>query len=247
MRFLAPAALLLLLAFFAASEFALIRLRPTRVQLLEADGERGATAVARLQRRLRRALVATQLGMTLALVALGWSGRGLAERWGSGAAGRWLGQVWLDVLVFLGLVVLATLLGGLVPKAWVLHRPEATALRLAPVLEAVMRSLGPVLVLLERLGNGLLRLLGLPRNWDELVPALSAGELETPPLHAEGESVSKCLQSALIFELKTTQARDDHGPSPVNSPADSAGLPTHRNYSHHPRWDQQHPPRLLFQ
>ena len=56
----APAALLLLLAFFAASEFALIRLRPTRVQLLEADGERGARAVARLQRRLRRALLATQ-------------------------------------------------------------------------------------------------------------------------------------------------------------------------------------------
>ena len=210
MRFLAPAALLLLLAFFAASEFALIRLRPTRVQLLEADGERGATAVARLQRRLRRALVATQLGMTLALVALGWSGRGLAERWGNGAAGRWLGQVWLDVLVFLGLVVLATLLGGLVPKAWVLHRPESTALRLAPVLEAVMRSLGPVLVLLERLGNGLLRLLGLPRNWDELVPALSAGELETL---IESNSVIGLMPDERdmlegLFSLRDTQVRE---------------------------------------
>jgi len=77
MRLLAPAALLALLAllaFFAAAEFALIRLRPTRVQLLEADGCPGASAVARLQRRLRRALVATQLGMTLALIAIGWSG-----------------------------------------------------------------------------------------------------------------------------------------------------------------------------
>ncbi len=82
MRFLAPAALLALLAFFAAGEFALIRLRPSLVQLLEADGHPGARSVARLQQRLRRALVATQLGMTLALVALGWTGRGLAERWG---------------------------------------------------------------------------------------------------------------------------------------------------------------------
>ena len=210
MRFLAPAALLLLLAFFAASEFALIRLRPTRVQLLEADGERGATAVARLQRRLRRALVATQLGMTLALVALGWCGRGLAERWGSGAAGRWLGQAWLDVLVFVALVLVATLLGGLVPKAWVLHRPEATALRLAPVLEAVMRSLGPLLVLLERLGNGLLRLLGLPRNWDELVPALSAGELETL---IESNSVIGLMPDERdmlegLFSLRDTQVRE---------------------------------------
>jgi CBS domain containing-hemolysin-like protein len=210
MRFLAPAALLFLLAFFAASEFALIRLRPTRVQLLEADGERGATAVGRLQRRLRRALVATQLGMTLALVALGWTGRGLAERWGRGSAGAWLGQAWLDVLVFVGLVVLATLLGGLLPKAWVLHRPEASALRLAPVLEAVMRSLGPLLVLLERLGNGLLRLLGLPRNWDELVPALSAGELETL---IESNSVIGLMPDERdmlegLFSLRDTQVRE---------------------------------------
>ena len=210
MRFLAPAALLLLLAFFAASEFALIRLRPTRVQLLEADGKRGATAVARLQRRLRRALVATQLGMTLSLVALGWTGRGLAERWAGGSVGVWLGQAWLDVLVFVGLVVLATLLGGLVPKAWVLHRPEASALRLAPVLEAVMRSLGPLLVLLERMGNGLLRLLGLPRNWDELVPTLSAGELETL---IESNSVIGLMPDERdmlegLFSLRDTQVRE---------------------------------------
>jgi CBS domain containing-hemolysin-like protein len=163
-----------------------------------------------LQRRLRRALVATQLGMTLALVALGWTGRGLAERWGRGSAGAWLGQAWLDVLVFVGLVVLATLLGGLLPKAWVLHRPEASALRLAPVLEAVMRSLGPLLVLLERLGNGLLRLLGLPRNWDELVPALSAGELETL---IESNSVIGLMPDERdmlegLFSLRDTQVRE---------------------------------------
>ena len=154
MRLFLPAALLFLLAFFAASEFALIRLRPSRFQLLEEDGAPGAAAVARLQRRLRRALVATQLGMTLALVALGWTGRGLAERWGQSAAASQ--QVWLDVAVFVTLVLLATLLGGLVPKAWVLHRPEASALQLAPLLEALHRTLAPLLVLLERLGDCLL-------------------------------------------------------------------------------------------
>jgi CBS domain containing-hemolysin-like protein len=134
----------------------------------------------------------------------------LAERWGRGSAGAWLGQAWLDVLVFVGLVVLATLLGGLVPKAWVLHRPEASALRLAPVLEAVMRSLGPLLALLERLGNGLLRLLGLPRNWDELVPALSAGELETL---IESNSVIGLMPDERdmlegLFSLRDTQVRE---------------------------------------
>ena len=206
MRFLAPAALLILLAFFAASEFALIRLRPTRVQLLQEDGHAGASAVARLQRRLRRALVATQLGMAMALLALGWSGRALAERLSTASSQ----QVWWDFGVFAVLVLLSTLVGGLVPKAWVLHRPEATALRLAPVLENLIRTLAPFLAVVERLGDGVLRLLGLPRNWDQLVPALSAGELETL---IESDSVTGLMPDERdmlegLFSLRDTQVRE---------------------------------------
>ncbi len=208
MRFLAPAALLALLAFFAAGEFALIRLRPSLVQLLEADGHPGARSVARLQHRLRRALVATQLGMTLALVALGWTGRGLAERWARSSPATT--QAWVDLAVFLVLVLVATLVGGLVPKAWVLHRPEASALKLAPLLEALSRTLAPLLVVLERLGDALLRLLGLPRNWDELVPALSAGELESL---IESDSVTGLMPDERnilegLFSLRDTQVRE---------------------------------------
>jgi CBS domain containing-hemolysin-like protein len=136
-----------------------------------------------LQFRLRRVLVATQLGAALALVALGWAGRGVAEQLvlALKAAGfrAVVPQGAADVVVFLVVVLLATLFGGLVPKAWVLHRPEASALRLAPLLDSVSRTLAPLLSLIERVNGLLLRLLGLPRNWDELVPVLSAGELET--------------------------------------------------------------------
>ncbi|MEY2643883.1 MAG: hypothetical protein RLZZ611_532 [Cyanobacteriota bacterium] len=210
MRLLAPAALLVLLAFFAAAEFSLIRLRPTRVQLLAADGCAGAAAVARLQRRLRRALVATQLGMTLALIALGWNGRDLAERLVDVAPLTAVPQVWLDAAVFLVLVLVATLLGGLLPKAWVLHRPEATALRLAPLLEALGGSLAPLLLVIERFADGLLRLVGLPRHWDQLVPALTAGELETL---IESNSVSGLMPDERdmlegLFSLRDTQVRE---------------------------------------
>ena len=180
------------------------------MQLLEADGRPGAAAVARLQRRLRRALVATQLGMTLALLALGWSGRSLAERWSQLAAEHGLGQGWLDAAVFLGLVLLATLLGGLLPKAWVLHQPEATALRLAPLLEGLGRTLAPLLLVVERLTDLLLRLLGLPRQWDQLVPALSAGELETL---IESDSVTGLMPDERdmlegLISLRDTQVRE---------------------------------------
>ena len=180
---LALAVLLALLAFFAAGEFALIRLRPSRVRQLEEAGEPGAHAVAKLQFRLRRVLVATQLGAALALVALGWAGRGVAEQLvmalKSAGSHAVVPQGAVDGVVFLLVVLLATLFGGLVPKAWVLHRPEASALRLAPLLDSVSRTLAPLLSLIERVNGLLLRLLGLPRNWDELVPVLSAGELET--------------------------------------------------------------------
>ena len=180
---LALAVLLALLAFFAAGEFSLIRLRPSRVRQLEEAGEPGAHAVAKLQFRLRRVLVATQLGAALALVALGWAGRGVAEQLvlALKAAGfrAVVPRGAAAVVVFLVVVLLATLFGGLVPKAWVLHRPEASALRLAPLLDSVSRTLAPLLSLIERVNGLLLRLLGLPRNWDELVPVLSAGELET--------------------------------------------------------------------
>jgi len=178
MRTLALAALLALMAFFAAAEFALIRIRPSRVQQLREDAIPGAEAVVRLQRRLRRVLVATQLGAVLALLAVGWTGRGLAGELGLTLASS-AGQAWIDALTFLVLVLLATFIGGLLPKAWVLHRPEASALQLAPLLESLTRTLAPLLLLIERITGVLLRLLGLPRNWDELVPVLSAGELET--------------------------------------------------------------------
>ncbi|MEY3463220.1 MAG: hypothetical protein RLZZ468_998 [Cyanobacteriota bacterium] len=204
---LALAVLLALLAFFAAAELALIRLRPSRVQQLVEAGIARAASVARLQQRLRRALVATQLGAALVLVALGWAGRGLAER-----LALWLGwpQPGLDAGLFLLLVLLATLLGGLVPKAWVLHRPEASALQLAPLLESFSRTLAPLLSVIERLSAGLLRLLGLPRNWDELVPVLSAGELETL---IESGSVTGLMPDERnilegVFSLRDTLVRE---------------------------------------
>ena len=86
MRFLALATLLALMAFFAAGEFAVIRLRPSRVQQLQEADEPGASSVARLQQRLRRVLVATQLGAVLALLAVGWIGRGIAAELGRGLA-----------------------------------------------------------------------------------------------------------------------------------------------------------------
>ena len=207
MRLLLLIVLLLLPAFFAAVEVSLLRLRPSRVQVLTEEGVPGAPAVQRLQRRLRRALLMSQLGVTLSLVALGWVARGLGHQWWphDAQAGRW----W-DLLWFVLLVALATLLAGLLPRAWVLNRPERAALRLAPLLEVVMRVLRPLLTLLEGCGTVLLRLVGLTPRWDALVPGLTAGELETLIETGGVTGLRPDERNILegVFALRDTQVRE---------------------------------------
>ena len=163
-------------AFFAAAEVSLLRLRPSRVHELRDEGLPGAPAVERLQRRLRTSLLMTQFGTTLSLVALGWIAKGFGQRWWpiETPAGRWWDLAWFFVLV-----IFATLLSGLLPRALVLSRPEPAALQLAPVLETTMQVLRPLLSVLDAIASLLLRLVGLKTRWDALVPALTAGELET--------------------------------------------------------------------
>ena len=207
MRLLLLALLLVLPAFFAAAEIALLRLRPSRVEVLVEERQSGALPLQRLQRRLRRALTLSQLGSSLPLIALGWTGRSLGLRlWPEGTAGA----AWLDTVLFLTLVVMATLVAGLLPKAWVLSRPERAALSLGPMLEIVMRCLAPLLNLLEALASLMLRLVGLSPQWDELVPALSAGELETL---IDGGRVTGLFPDERnilegVFALRDTQVRE---------------------------------------
>ena len=207
MRLLLLAFLLVLPAFFAAAEVALLRLRPSRVEVLVEERQSGAVALQRLQRRLRRALTLSQLGSCLALIALGWAGRGLGfQLWPAGTSGA----AWLDVVLFLALVVLATLVAGLLPKAWVLSRPEPAALSLSPMLEVVMRCLAPLLNLMEAVAGLMLRVVGLRPQWDELVPALSAGELETLIDAGRVTGLFPDERNILegVFALRDTQVRE---------------------------------------
>src|SRR5690349_14198134 len=68
------ALLILLNAFFVASEFALVKIRPTRLEEMIRDGDGRARLALRITQRLDQYLSANQLGITLASLALGWIG-----------------------------------------------------------------------------------------------------------------------------------------------------------------------------
>jgi len=208
MRILLLLVLLALPAFFAAVEVALLRLRTSRVRVLNEQGVPGAAAVQRLQRRMRRALLMCQLGTSLSLLALGWTGSGLARDWwqaSGSAATRWWDLGW-----FLLLVWLSTLVAGLLPRAWVLNHPERAALSLAPVLEAVLRVLRPLLSLLDAVASLLLQIGGVSSRWDSLGSPITAGELETLIESGGVTGLRPDERNILegVFALRDTQVRE---------------------------------------
>ena len=74
LKLVAVAFLVLANGFFVAAEFALVSVRPTRIAELVAQGNPGALWVKKALENPDRVIAATQLGITLASLGLGWVG-----------------------------------------------------------------------------------------------------------------------------------------------------------------------------
>ena len=161
-------ALILLNAYFVATEFALVAVRRSQVQIWVSEGRRGARATAMALDRLDDAIAATQLGITLASIGLGFLGEpALAElikpaldAWGFDSSGALHGVaigVSFAIVTFLHVVV-----GELAPKALALDRPGPVALACARPLLWFGILFRPVISTMNRAGNLLLRAIGVP-------------------------------------------------------------------------------------
>lgn len=169
---LGMAALILLVltnAFFVAAEYSLVRIRRTRVAELAAQKKPNAAWVERLLRHLDRSIATTQLGITMAGLALGWVAEpalsGLIQpivelfpQVPQGSLSRGLSAA----LAFAVITGLTVVIGELTPKGIALHDPEATALLVARPLTFIGWIFRPFIALLTRAGNLVLKLLGLP-------------------------------------------------------------------------------------
>jgi putative hemolysin len=161
--------LLLLVAvngLFAMAEMAVVSSRRTRLEQLADEGSRGARAALRLLDDPTRFLSSVQIGITLIGVLAGvYSGATLAAPLGDWLAQWELVAEWAGtgayVVVVVGVTYLSVVVGELVPKRFALAHPEGTAALLAPVLEGVAWASAPLVWLLQRSTDLLLRLLGL--------------------------------------------------------------------------------------
>ena len=170
--------------FFVAAEFALVTVRRTRIEQLANEGNSRAKVVKGSFENLDRYIAGTQVGITLASLALGWIGEPalaglvvpLFETWGPGVSSTVAHTIAVAV-AFTIITFLHVILGELVPKSVALQKPEATALALAKPLAVAVTLFHPLIWSLNGLGNLLLRAIGL-KVASGLESVHSAKELE---------------------------------------------------------------------
>jgi len=154
--------------FFVAAEFSLVAVRKSRVAELVAAGRMNAAALHRALDNLDANLAATQLGITISSLALGWIGEPalahLVEPLLAGLPQSWAYFGSHAIAVAIAFIIITTLhivLGELAPKSLALQRSEGTALWIVRPLGLFLFLLRPAIVTLNGLGNLVLRACGL--------------------------------------------------------------------------------------
>ncbi len=155
-------------AFFVAAEFALVASRRTRVEAMIRRGDTKAKLVRRALQHLDKYISATQLGITLASLGLGWIGEPAVARTIEGAFAGLpapLDQVAAhgvaSALAFAFITFLHIVLGELAPKAMALLYPEATSRWVAGPLIVFTIATNPFIWMLNGTANATLRLFRL--------------------------------------------------------------------------------------
>jgi len=154
--------------FFVAAEFSIVTVRKTRVDQLIAEGHRGARAVRRAVTDPDRYIAATQLGITMASIGLGWVGQPALATFiqpGLSSMPAVLAEATAHsiavAIAFAIITALHIVLGELAPKTIALERAETTALIVVKPTELFMRAFWPFIRLLNATGQAVVNVLGM--------------------------------------------------------------------------------------
>ncbi|GAA7543336.1 hemolysin family protein [Helicobacter pylori] len=166
--------LVLLNAFFVLSEFALVKVRKTRLEELVKIGNSNAKLALKMSQRLDTYLSATQLGITLSSLALGWVGEpaiakllaALFESMNLRENPIFIHSMSV-VIAFLGITFLHVVLGEIVPKSLAIAKSEKAALFAARPLHVFWVVFYPVVRLFDVIAHFFLKKVGInPKEHD---------------------------------------------------------------------------------
>ncbi len=166
--------LVLLNAFFVLSEFALVKVRKTRLEELVKIGNSNAKLALKMSQRLDTYLSATQLGITLSSLALGWVGEpAIAKLLAALFESMDLREnlIFIHsmsvVIAFLSITFLHVVLGEIVPKSLAIAKSEKAALFAARPLHVFWVVFYPVVRLFDVIAHFFLKKVGInPKEHD---------------------------------------------------------------------------------
>jgi len=200
--------------FFVASEFALVAVRRSRIEALKVEGDRRAPVLLELLDNLNSYISATQLGITIASLALGWVGEPaiarLLEVPLSGILSDALRHTISFAIAFTAITFLHIVLGELAPKTLALERAEQVALFIAWPLRVFHKLFHWPIIVLDYAGRLVVRMLGLQTS-SEHASAYTVAELRQiiDVSHTSGtleEDEQRLLHR--VFEFSDSEVKD---------------------------------------
>ena len=157
--------------FFVASEFAMVKVRKTRIEQLVNEGNFNAKIALEAIKDLDKFIAAVQLGVTISSIGLGWVGEGTLARiiepifaFLPGISQNVATHTVSVSLSFALITFLHVVIGELIPKSIALEYPEQTSLVIARPMQAISFVFTPFIWLLNGFGNSLLNLFHVPHK-----------------------------------------------------------------------------------
>lgn len=157
--------LIILTAIFVSVEFAIVKIRPSRIEQLVNEGNKSAIQVQKITLHLDEYLSATQLGISVAALGLGWVGEPtihvlIAPLVDIFNLGDNIAPIISSILAFLVVTFLQVVVGELAPKTIAIQKAEAVALFFARPMIIFYKVLYPFIKLLNGSANLIVRAFG---------------------------------------------------------------------------------------
>lgn len=209
--------LVLVNGFFVLAEFSLVKIRRTRLEELIHQGDTRAELAMKIVSAFDTYLGATQLGITLASLALGWLGEpAIADLIGPLIYHYLPGSPWMHstIIIVLGFTIITffhIVIGELVPKSMAIQRTEAMAMFVVWPLYIFHKMGYPVITLFHRSANTILSLIGIPKANEANLTLLSEEELRLIVSASSRGGVLDQMESELIdnvFDFADRTARE---------------------------------------
>ena len=220
LEFLIVGALVLLNGFFVAAEFAIVKVRASQLEALEAEGNRRAARARKAVTHLDAYLSATQLGITLSSLGLGWVGEPYLARmvqplfFKFGVESEAVIRTASFIVAFSSITFLHIILGELAPKSLAIRKPLATTMWVAAPLGWFYAIFRPAIWMLNGAANWLLKYVfrlqpasehELAHSEEELrlILAESANAHEVSPLGKELLNNALDLKDRVVRDITT--------------------------------------------